>query len=73
MIPGCKIFSGSEGDQDGKMWMAALKFESSEMLRWKVQMAKRRDQEFFKNLCFEMCIYVIRNVCSVCVMRYVCA
>ena len=55
------------------MWMVALKFESSEMLRRKVQMAKRRDQEFFLTLCVKMlCIYVIQNVCYVCVMWYVC-
>ena len=35
-------------------------------------MAKRRDQEFFLTLCVKMCIYVIRNVCYVCVMWYVC-
>ena len=54
------------------MWMVALKFESSKTLRWKVQMAKRRDQEFFLTLCVEMRIYVIWNVCYLCMMWYVC-
>ena len=51
--------------------MVVLKFQSSEMLRQKVWMAKRRDEDFLK-LCVEMlCIYVIWNVFYVCVMWYV--
>ena len=55
------------------MWMAALKFESSEMLRRKVWMAKRRDQEFFNfmcrnvHLCDSECLLCVRDVVCVCV------
>ena len=33
------------------MWMAVLKFESSETLRQKVWMVKRRDQVFLNFMC----------------------
>ena len=62
------------------MWMAAL---SSGKLRWKekrmqkVQLIKEekrsRDQDFLLTLCVKLlCIYVIWNVCYVCMMWYVC-
>ena len=53
------------------MWMAALKFECSEMLRQKVWMAKRRDQEFFFNFDVSKCASMGFGVCYVCVMWYV--